>query len=71
MDEDSIRQFKLKDNAESSIYEKIKIKNKKSSQSEKRNVILSKNLKPNTIMEQEILKQVTETLEAQASSKKL
>lgn len=71
VDEDSIRQFKLKDNAESSIYEKIKIKNKKSSQSEKHNVILNKNLKPNKIMEQEILKQVTETLEAQASSKKL
>jgi hypothetical protein len=71
VDEDSMQKFKLKGDSDSSFYEKIKIKNKKSSHLKKDNVILCKNQKPNKIMEQEILKQVTETLEAQASSKKL
>lgn len=71
VDEDSMQKFKLKGDSDSASYEKIKIKNKKSSHLKKHNVTLFKNKKPNKIMEQEILKQVTETLEAQASSKKL
>jgi phage shock protein A len=71
VDEKSIREFKLKDSGESSSYEKIEIKKIKSSHLHKHDVNLSKNLKPNIIMEQEILNQVKETLEAQASSKKL
>jgi len=63
------------DQEEDTAFEKIEIKNnilqEKSSHSEKHNVISNKSKKPSNIMEQEILKQVQETLEAQASSKKL
>lgn len=73
--EESMNQFKLKGDAESSSYEKIEIKNniieEKSSHFEKHDVKNNKNIKPYKTMEQEILKQVTESLEAQASSKKL
>ena len=55
--------------------EVLKIKNnflqEKSSHLHKGDVIINKNHKPKYIMEKEILDQVTETLEAQASSKKL
>lgn len=55
--------------------EVLKIKNnflqEKSSHLHNGDVIINKNHKPNHIMEKEILDQVTETLEAQASSKKL
>lgn len=55
--------------------EVLKIKNnflqEKSSHLDKGDVIINKNHKPKYIMEKEILDQVTETLEAQASSKKL
>lgn len=55
--------------------EVIKIKNnflqEKSSHLHKDDVIINKNHKPKYIMEKEILDQLTETLEAQASSKKL
>lgn len=57
------------------IYEKIEINNnifkEKTSHYENHDVILCKNQKPAEIMEKEILKQLTETLEAQASDKKL
>lgn len=60
---------------ENPVYEKIKINNnifsEKSSHSEKCDVIHNKNQNPGKIMEQEILKQLTETLESQASEKKL
>lgn len=56
-------------------FDRLKIKNnifeEKSSHSQKDDVIFNKNHKPTIIMEKEILQQVTETLEAQASSKKL
>lgn len=67
-----------KDNSnlsESSVYEKIKIYNniftEKISHYTKPDVILNKNQKPEPNMEQEILKQLTDTLESQASEKKL
>lgn len=73
--EESMNQFKLKGDSESSNYEKIEIKNniieEKSSHFKKHDVKNNKNIKPYKTMEQEILKQVTESLEAQASSKKL
>lgn len=63
------------DDSEAGIYEKIEINNnifkEKTSHSEKDDVILSKNQKPEHTMEKEILLQLTETLEAQASEKKL
>ena len=63
------------DQEEDVAFEKIKIKNnilqEKSSHSQKANVIFNKSKKPSNNMEKEILKQVQETLEAQASSKKL
>ena len=56
-------------------FERIEINNnifeEKTSHSEKDDVILCKNQKPEQIMEKEILSQLTETLEAQASEKKL
>lgn len=56
-------------------FDRLKIKNnifeEKSSQTEKDDVIFNKNHKPVKTMEKEILQQVTETLESQASSKKL
>ena len=56
-------------------FEKIYIKNnilkEKNSHLEKDDVISNKNQKPIKTMEKEILQQVTESLEAQASSKKL
>jgi len=56
-------------------YDLLKIKNNffenKNSHLPKDDVIFNKNQTPIQIMEKEILKQVTETLEAQASSKKL
>ncbi len=60
---------------ENPVYEKIEVSNniftEKISHYTKRDVILSKNQKPGQNMEQEILKQLTETLESQASEKKL
>jgi hypothetical protein len=56
-------------------FHRLKIKNnifeEKSSQTQKGDVIFNKNHKPVKTMEKEILEQVKETLEAQASSKKL
>ena len=56
-------------------FDVLKVKNnifkEKTSHLENRDVIHNKNQKPVKIMEKEILEQVTETLEAQASSKKL
>ena len=74
VDKDSSSQFKLRSSDDAS-FEKIEIKNnilkEKTSHCPKGDVILDKNSKPGKTMENEILKQVTETLEAQASSKKL
>jgi len=70
----SSTKFKLK-RSEDATFEKLEIKNniseEKSSHSKKDDVILNKNLQRKKIMEKEILEQITETLEAQASSKKL
>lgn len=56
-------------------FDKLEIKNnifkEKNSHLTKDDVIFNKNQKPTKIMEKEILEQITETLEAQASSKKL
>lgn len=64
-----------KESVEAQIYDKIKIDNnifeEKTSHSEKRDVILCKNKTPEQIMEKEILNQLTEMLESQASEKKL
>ena len=64
-----------KEGSEAEVYERIEIYNnifeEKTSHSEKGDVILCKNQKPEQIMEKEILSQLTETLEAQASEKKL
>lgn len=74
VEDDSSSQFTIKSSQEDS-FEKIEIKNnileEKSSHSKKDNVILNKNPNNRNIMEKEILDQITETLEAQASSKKL
>lgn len=74
VDKGSSTRFRLKSGDDAS-FEEIEIKNnifeEKTSHCGKGDVILDKNLKPKKTMENEILKQVTETLEAQASSKKL
>lgn len=74
VDEKSSRQFKLKSSQDGQV-EKIEIKTpdfkEKSSHSFKDDVNFNKDFQPTKIMEKEILQQVTETLEAQASSKKL
>jgi len=74
MDDDSSSQFNLRSN-DSTYFEKIEIKNnllkEKSSHSKKPDVNFNKESEPQKNMEQEILQQVTESLEAQASSKKL
>lgn len=63
------------DNRTAVSFESLKIKNnifeEKNSHFTKDDVIFNKNQKPTKIMEKEILEQITETLEAQASSKKL
>lgn len=73
LDKDFIN--KDEDDEKAISFDKIKIKNnifeEKNSHFTKDDVIFSKNQKPTTIMEKEILEQITETLEAQASSKKL
>ena len=74
VDEKSESQFRLKSREDGAL-EKIEIKNlspkEKSSHSNKDDVNFNKDSTPRKIMEQEILQQVTETLEAQASSKRL
>lgn len=74
LEKDSASRFDVK-SSEAESFERIEIKNnffkEKTSHCKKDDVILSKNSKPGINMENEILKQVTETLEAQASSKKL
>ena len=74
VEDDSASRFTIK-SSEGENFEKIEIKSdilkEKSSHSKKDNVILSKNPNNRNIMEKEILDQITETLEAQASSKKL
>jgi len=74
VDEDSSSQFNIK-TSDKATFDKIEIKNnilkEKSSHSPKDDVILDKNPNHRNIMEKEILDQITETLEAQASSKKL
>ena len=74
MEQQSESQFGLK-SARDASFEEIKIKNtilkEKSSHSLKDDVNFNNDFKLQKIMEKEILQQVTETLEAQASSKKL
>ena len=74
VDEDSSSQFRIK-SSDDAMFDKIEIKNnilkEKSSHSPKDDVILNKKPNHRNIMEKEILEQITETLEAQASSKKL
>lgn len=61
--------------SENYSFDKLEIKNnfliEKISHLHKDNVIINKNHKSNNIMEKEILQQITETLESQASEKKL
>lgn len=72
---DSINIDVEKNEEDSANFKRLEIKNnifeEKSSHSEKTDVILNKNLTTKKVMEKEILDQVTEMLEAQASSKKL
>lgn len=68
-------EYEKEDEENEASMDVLKIKNnflqEKSSHLHKGDVIINKNHKPKHIMEKEILDQVTETLEAQASSKKL
>ena len=68
--------YKAEENdSNNKAFDRLKIKNnilkEKSSHLPEGDVIFNKSKKSNNIMEKEILQQVTETLEAQASSKKL